>query len=138
MTNQLTSSAARRITKQLEFYLARKDILITDAISIDIDENTARIVFYANHKHNVQNHIIVYDSKPCIALLKQFHSENDTLNNRTALSKLIRILPFSKKKRKALLSEVTKVQSEKTAHKLKTFSVDIFFERLFDKIKKAF
>ena len=114
MAYQLTSSAAKRIAKQLEFFLDTKQILITDTMTVSVSGRQATVVFYVNYTNKIEKHKIVYDSLSCITLIEEFYDMYATQCKRIALSKLIRVLPIPRRKRRFLLSEIKNIQFAKT------------------------
>lgn len=111
------SSAANRLAKQLEFFIARNDISITDSMSLSEADSITIIRFYKNHKHKVEKHNIAYDNKAIIKLLKDFYdearwtgdfrnNEDSDANNRVGLRKLLRILPITDPRFKPLINNI--------------------------------
>lgn len=115
MAYQYNSSAANRLAKQLEFFIAMNNISVTDSISLSDAGTTTTIRFYKNHEHKDEKYSIPYNTKTINKLLKDFYrqalplryildSVNNNADSRVAFRKLLRILPITDPSLKALIN----------------------------------
>jgi hypothetical protein len=111
MTYKNNSSAANRLAKQLEFFIAMNNISISDSISLSETGPISIIRFYKNHKHSDEKYSITHNTKSIIELLRGFYNEalgcpKSSTNSRVAFRKLLRTLPITDPRFKMLIGNV--------------------------------